>query len=760
MKLEYILEGLDCAHCASEVEEAVNELDVVQEATVDFMSKKLMINTHEKDKHKVQQVIIDLVKKVEPDVVVKEKGESIELFLKGLDCANCAQKIEDQIKKLPNVQEAHVNFMNTTCTAVCDLGQRNNVEKEIERIVKELEPDVEVQKTETKKVEKNDESKSDLIKIGIGTVLFVISLFFEEKGLIAMIFSLSSYIVLGYTVIFRALKNIIRGQIFDENFLMAIATIAAIFLQDYREAAAVMLFYQVGEYFQEKAVRSSRKSISDLMNIRPDIAHIKKGNDVLDVAPESVVIDDVIVVKPGERIPLDGVIITGASSLDTSSLTGESLERDVQEGDEVLSGCVNQRGLLEIKVSKSFGDSTVSKILELVENTSSRKTKSENFITKFSKVYTPTVVILAVALAILLPLLSSGIDYRESIQRAAAFLVISCPCALVISVPLGFFAGIGGLSKNGVLVKGSTVIEGLSKLQLMVFDKTGTITEGKFGVSKIIGSSKALELAAYGESNSTHPIAVSILKEYGESIDGTRISEVEEIAGHGIRAKLDDKNILVGNQKLMSQFEIECPTIGEAGTLVYVAQDQQYIGAIVIEDQIKLDSKNALSKLKNAGIVENIMVTGDRKAVADKIARQVGIDKVYSECLPDQKVDVVESLLPKGKLGFAGDGINDAPVLALADVGIAMGGVGSDAAIEAADVVIMDDKLSKIALAITRSKKTMNIIMQNIVGAIGIKIIILILGALGYAGMWLAIFADVGVSLIAILNSIRLLKKN
>lgn len=757
MKLEFYLEGLDCANCAVEVEEAVQALTGIEEATVDFMSKKLVVQTNATDKTQISQAIIAVIKKTEPDVTVKEKGDVVELFLKGLDCANCAQKIEDRILELPMVQDAKVDFMSTSCKVTCDSGQKVATEEAIKVIVKELEPDVVVEKVKREQVEEED-SKNDLYILLVGALLFAVGIFFKEGNVIGTVITLSSYAILGYSVLWKAFKNILRGQVFDENFLMAIATIAAIFLQDYREAAAVMLFYQVGEYFQERAVQSSRKSIADLMDIRPDVAHIKIGNDVRDVAPEEVKISDVIVVRPGERVPLDGVVVLGVSSLDTSSLTGESLEREIQIGDEVLSGCVNQRGLLEVQVTKSYGDSTVSKILELVENTSSRKSKSENFITKFSKVYTPTVVILAVLLAVFLPIFT-GIDYRESIERAATFLVISCPCALVVSVPLGFFAGIGGLSKNGVLVKGSTVIESLSKLEQMVFDKTGTITEGKFGVSKIVGSNDALELAAYAESNSTHPIAVSIVNEYGKAIDSTRMSDVEEIAGHGIQVKIDGQVVLVGNQKLMAQYSIDCPMIEEVGTLVHVAKENQYIGTMIIEDQIKSDSKEAMIQIHNSGVRETIMVTGDRKEVAQKIAGIVGIDQVYSECLPDQKVEVVERLLPKGKLGFAGDGINDAPVLALADVGFAMGGLGSDAAIEAADVVIMDDKLSKIALAMNRSKKTMNIIMQNITGAIGIKVIILILGALGFASMWLAIFADVGVSVLAILNAIRLLKK-
>ncbi|SJZ67610.1 heavy metal translocating P-type ATPase [Anaerorhabdus furcosa] len=759
MKRELILNGLDCAHCAAEIEEKIQKLDSIQEAHVDFMSKKLtVIPKNEKSWESLKTQLIKIITDMEPDVVVGEAGESYSLFFKGLDCAHCAAEIEDEIRKVVGVESVSVDFMSTTCTYRCQKSDKARIEQEIRTIVNTHEPDVIVETVSTDK-EEDRNFKKDLIRIFIGAGLFVIGFLQPETSLLGIVFVLGAYVLLGYDVVFRAVRNILKGQWFDENFLMALATIVAILLQDYREAVAVMLFYQVGEYFQERAVYSSRKSIADLMDIRPDIAHVIKNGETVDLSPELVQISDVVVVKPGERIPLDGIVQNGVSSLDTSSLTGESLERDVEVGDEVLSGCVNLRGLIEVVVTKAYSESTVSKILELVENTSSRKTKSENFITKFSKIYTPIVVILAVIIAITLPIIVPGISYVESIERACAFLVISCPCALVISIPLGFFAGIGGLSKNGILVKGSTVIESLSTLQQMVFDKTGTITQGKFGVSKILGEQKAIEYAAYAESNSTHPIAKSILDAYKEEVDTKRIQEVEEIAGHGIRIVLDGETILVGNTKLMDQFNIKYPVIDELGTLVYVSKNNEYIGTLVIEDQLKQDSKQAIQSLKKAGIKNCVMLTGDRKAVADHIASQVGIDSVYSECLPNDKVNVVESLLPQGNLGFAGDGINDAPVLALADLGFAMGGVGSDAAIEAADVVIMDDNLNKIPLAINRSKKTMGIVKQNIVGALGIKLLVLALAAFGFVNMWLAIFADVGVSIIAILNSIRLLKK-
>lgn len=761
MKSILVLEGLNCAHCAEKIENRVRKIDKIENVEFDFMSKKLCFesfNASEKDRIKAE--IVKIVKNAEPDVEVVEKNDlkEYELFLEGLDCANCAGKIEDRIKGLKNVENVSVDFMSTTCKYECDVIDHKQVEEEIINIIHEIEPDVNVRMKKNEKVTTKKDNK-DIVQIAIGTILLLIGILTEGYEFISIIFTITAYLVLGYSILLRAFKNIIKGKIFDENFLMSLATLCALFLGEYKEAVAVMLFYQVGESFQERAVFSSRQSIADLMDIRPDVGTVIKDGIEKVIAAEDIKIGDMLLIKPGERIPLDGIIHKGASSLDTSSLTGESLERDVEVGDEVLSGCVNRSGVLEIKVTKEFKDSTVSKILELVENTSSKKAKSEQFITKFAKVYTPIVVLLAAALAIGLPLFDSSVTMYDSLYRASTFLVISCPCALVISIPLGFFAGIGGLSKNGILVKGSTVIETLSSLKQIVFDKTGTLTKGEFGVSKIIGNNECLELAAYAESNSTHPIAVSIVKAYGKNIDKSKIDANEELAGHGIKIKLINDIVLVGNIKLMQQNNVDVPVIDEIGTLVYVAKNGTYIGAIVILDQIKEDSKEAIKNLKAIGISDCTMVTGDAKSVAMKIADEVKIDHVYSECLPQQKVEVVEQLLPNGKLGFVGDGINDAPVLALADIGFAMGGVGSDAAIEAADVVIMDDHLTKVALAISKSKKTMRIVHQNIVGAIGIKIVVLILGALGIANMWLAIFADVGVSVLAILNSIRLLRK-
>ena len=563
----------------------------------------------------------------------------------------------------------------------------------------------------------------------------------------------------------EALEHLFKGKLFDENFLMAIATIGAFGVGEFPEAVCVMLFYQIGELFQNYAVDKSRKSIASLMDIRPDFANIKIGDKIEKVSPEEVKIGDIIVVKPGERIPLDGTVIEGKSMIDTSSLTGESVPRNVSINDEVLSGCINQNGLLIIKVNKEFGESTVNKILDLVENASSKKSKSENFITKFAKYYTPIVVIIAVILAIVPPLVLKDANFTDWLYRALTFLVVSCPCALVISIPLGFFGGIGGASKIGILVKGSNYLEALANTELVVFDKTGTLTEGVFEVQKVecegISKEDLLRYTAYAENNSTHPIATSVKKAYGKEINVTNISKVEEISGFGVIANVEEKDILVGNEKLMKEKNIQYTKCNEIGTILYVAIENEFAGYIVIADKVKKDSAKAISNLKNMNIKKTVMLTGDKKEVGENIAEKLRIDEVYTELLPDEKVKKVEELLKekdtKAKLAFVGDGINDAPVLAISDIGIAMGGLGSDAAIEAADVVIMTDEPSKLVDAIKISKKTMRIVKENIIFAIGIKIAVLILSAFGLSTMWEAVFADVGVSIIAIINALRVL---
>ena len=574
-----------------------------------------------------------------------------------------------------------------------------------------------------------------------------------------------SYIIVGGDVVKRAVKNIFKGQVFDENFLMSIATIGAFFIGEYPEGVAVMLFYQVGELFQSYAVGKSRKSIASLMDIRPDYANVKKGDELVKVDPDEVQIGDIIVIKAGEKIPLDGKVIEGSSMIDTSALTGESVPREVEVGSDILSGCININGVITAEVTKEFGESTVSKILDLVENASSKKSNSEQFITKFARYYTPVVVIIAVFLAIIPPLVIDGATFSDWIYRALAFLVVSCPCALVISIPLSFFGGIGGASKKGILVKGSNYLEALAETEIVVFDKTGTLTKGVFNVQEIhpegVSKEELLELTAYVESYSNHPISLSLKRAYGKEIDNGRISDVEEISGHGVIATVDGKKVMAGNIKLMKMMDIPYFKGELIGTAVHVAVNNKYIGYIVIADEVKEDSAQAIKELKAANIKQTVMLTGDNKSVGSKVAKELGLDKVYAELLPADKVEKLEELFSqkskKGKLAFVGDGINDAPVLARADIGIAMGGLGSDAAIEAADIVIMTDEPSKIATAMKISKKTLKIANQNIVFAIGIKIIVLILSAFGIATMWAAIFADVGVTIIAVLNAFRAL---
>lgn len=612
-----------------------------------------------------------------------------------------------------------------------------------------------------------DKKKKRLIRIIISAILFAWAIIFkpDEKSLLFILY-LASYAIVGYDVIIKALKNIAHGQVFDENFLMGIASIGAFFLGEYPEGVAVMLFYQIGELFQSYAVDRSRKSIASLMDIRPDTANVKRGEQILTIDPDEVEIGETIVIKPGEKVPLDSVVLEGFSMVDTSALTGESIPREITVGDELLSGCINTSGVLVAKVTKEFGESTVSKILDLVENASSKKSNSENFITKFARYYTPIVVILAVGLALIPPAIIPNATFSDWVNRALTFLVISCPCALVISVPLSFFGGLGAASRNGVLIKGSNYLEALANTEIVVFDKTGTLTKGVFKVQQIvpenISKQELLEMAALAENYSTHPISKSLKEAYGKQIDTSRIKDTKEIAGHGVIATIDGHEVAAGNNKLLDIINLPQKDTGNAvGTIVHVIIDKQYKGYIVIADEIKQDAKTAIADLKAAKIKQTVMLTGDSKSIAQKVASELGLDKVYSELLPADKVEKVEQLFKeksnKGKLVFVGDGINDAPVLARADIGIAMGALGSDAAIEAADIVIMTDEPSKIATAMKVSKRTLSIAKQNIVFALGVKFLVLILGALGLASMWAAVFADVGVSVIAILNAIRIL---
>lgn len=633
----------------------------------------------------------------------------------------------------------------------------------------------------------NKKQKKMLVRIIVSAAFIIILKFIPAEGLVRFALYMIPYFIIGYDVLKKAWKGICNRQVFDENFLMAIATIGAIAValyegsdsaaalgisgeNDYTEAIAVMLFYQIGEFFQSYAVGKSRRNISELMDIRPDYANIEKDGELEQVDPDDVEIGTIIVVKPGEKVPIDGTIVEGNTSLNTSALTGESLPKEAGVDDEVISGCINLSGLIKIRTTKEFGESTVSKILDLVENASSKKSKSENFISKFARYYTPAVCYGALALAVLPPLvrwLFMGLSplWPVYIYRALTFLVISCPCALVISIPLSFFAGIGGASNQGVLVKGSSYLEALSEARYVVFDKTGTMTQGVFEVNGVyentIPKEDVIEMAAYAESFSTHPISKSLLKAYGKEVDKNRIHDVQEISGHGVIAKIDEKSVVAGNEKLMKQIGVAFKPCEKTGTVVHVAIDQQYVGQIVISDILKPHAKEAISSLKRNGVKKTVMLTGDTKVVANQVAKELGIDEVYSELLPADKVSIVEQLLEKKgkkeKLAFVGDGINDAPVLSRADIGIAMGALGSDAAIESADIVLMDDDPLKISKAIKISRKCLRIVYQNIFFAIGIKLICLVLGALGIANMWLAIFADVGVMVIAVLNAIRAL---
>ena len=609
--------------------------------------------------------------------------------------------------------------------------------------------------------------KKDATKIIVALILYISAMVIKfqnewiNNGILII-----SYVIVGFEVLIKAMKNIFKGKVFDENFLMSVATIGAFGIGEYPEAVAVMLFYQIGELFQSYAVDKSRKSIASLMDIRPDFANIYKDGKIEKVNPEKIKIGDTIVIKPGEKVPLDGNVIEGKTTLDTKALTGESLPREVKEGEEVLSGCINLDGVIKVEVKKEYGESTVSKILDLVENASSKKSKSENFITKFAKYYTPAVVIIAVILAIIPPLIIEGEAFSDWLYRALSFLVVSCPCALVISIPLSFFGGIGGASKIGILIKGSNYLEALSNTEIAVFDKTGTLTEGVFEVQEVkpvgISEEELLYVAAYAENYSNHPISKSIKKAYNKEIDESKIENSQELSGLGIASKIEGKEVFVGNEKLMQEKQIEFEKCNNIGTILYVAIEGKYAGHILIADKIKQDSKKTIEELKKNGIKQTVMLTGDRKKVGESVAQEIGIDKVYTELLPADKVQKVEELLktktPKGKLAFVGDGINDAPVLTLADIGIAMGGLGADSAIEAADIVIMTDEPSKIVKAIKISKKTMRIVKENIVFSIFIKVLVLILAAFGLSTMWEAVFADVGVSIIAIINALRVLR--
>ncbi|MDY3360095.1 MAG: heavy metal translocating P-type ATPase [Clostridium celatum] len=827
MEVKLELEGLNCANCANKIEDKVSKLNGIKEANLNFSTSVLTAEIHEESlKDEIINQIKEIVNKLEPHVNVKERKQNktinsskeicknikcsdlednndnkelkFKLELKGLDCANCANKIENKASKLEGVKEAILNFTTTTLNVEIKEGyNKKDTINEIKKIVLNLEPNVVVEEIYTNKNTKannsicndnkckvnNDTSEikamsgstdnkllfyiKDNLRLIIGIVAYVIALIFKGDGnLLSIILFATSYLIIGGDVVLTAIKNIARGEIFDENFLMSIATIGAFFIGEYPEAVAVMLFYQVGEMFQGYAVNKSRKSISSLMNIRADYANVLRDNKEIKVSPEDVYIDEIIIVKPGERIPLDGVVIEGTSFIDTAALTGESVPREIKEGNEILSGAINTNGVLKVKVNKEYGESTVARILELVENASNKKAPTEKFITKFAKVYTPIVVIVAIVVAIIPPLILKDATFSEWIYKALSILVVSCPCALVVSIPLGFFSGIGAASKKGILVKGGNYLEALKESEVVVFDKTGTLTKGVFKVTEIntenISESELLEITAIGESHSNHPIAKSIIQAYGKDINKEEIKNYKEISGYGIEASIRDNNVLIGNSKLMKSYNINYEEKKSIGTIVHVAINGLYKGNIVISDEIKENVKEALKSLKSAGIKKTVMLTGDNKLVAEEVAKNIGIDEVYSELLPGDKVGKVEELLnrsdTKGKVVFVGDGINDAPVLARADIGVAMGGVGSDAAIEAADVVLMQDNIYSLVDSIQVSKRTSKILWQNIIFSLGVKIAVMILVILGLTNMWAAVFADVGVTLIAVLNSMRIIR--
>ena len=729
----------------------------------------------------------------------------IKLVLSGLNCANCANKIETKVNKISGIKNVSLNFSTTVLTVEFDKKEeKNNIINEIKSIVKKLEPhvkviekldnkDISVSKVEctssccvdsdehgnhdgdhnshTHELKKDNNGflqyiRDNLLLI-IGAIVYIIALAYKSnENLLSLILFGVSYLIIGGEVILSAIKNIIRGEVFDENFLMSIATIGAFFIGEYPEAVAVMLFYQIGEVFQGYAVNRSRKSISSLMNIRADYANVLRDGKEIKVSPEEVLIGEFIVVKPGERVPLDGTILEGTSFIDTSALTGESVPREVTIGNEILSGSINNNGVLKVKVDKEFGESTVARILELVENASNKKAPKEKFITKFAKIYTPIVVTIAALVAIIPPMIIKDATFSDWIYKALSILVVSCPCALVVSIPLGFFSGIGAASKKGILVKGGNYLEALKDSEIVVFDKTGTLTKGIFEVTEInaknISKEELLEITAMGESHSNHPIAISIAKAYGKEVNKDEIKDYKEISGHGIEVTIRKNDVLLGNSKLMKINNIGYDDIDSIGTIVHVAINGEYKGNIVISDEIKGNVKEALVELKEVGIKKTIMLTGDNRSVADKVAKDIGIDEVYSELLPGDKVSKVEEILnkrrSKGKVLFVGDGINDAPVLARADIGVAMGGIGSDAAIEAADVVLMKDKIEEISEAIRVSRRTNKILWQNIIFSLGVKIIVMLLVVLGLTNMWAAVFADVGVTLIAVLNSMRIIR--
>ena len=772
------VEDIDCANCAAKLESKIAQLEGISNVSLNFMKNTLQYDCAHDAGSDMRAKVEALIAKEEPDAKVtftghkhhhhhhehehhEEKTYAVtsnthKYRIEGIDCADCAAKLEGKLAGIQGISRVQISFMNSTLQFDCESSETERILQEVKEIARREEPDTSISELSHGSVQTKEEKEDHtmLYRLITGGVLFAVAM--GMHGTSQYVIAAVSYVILGYDVIFQAFKGIGRGQLFDEHFLMTVATFAAIYLGDMKEATGVMLFYQIGEYFQDMAVAKSRASIGALMDIRPEFAVVKRDGQWIKVNPEEVSTGEIVRVKPGERIPLDGVVTSGASSLNTASLTGESKPRDVDTGSEVISGSVNETGVLEIQVTKEYGESTVARILDLVENQDSRKATAENFITKFSRVYTPAVVFSAVAVAVIVGLMGKGWD--TGIYRACTFLVISCPCALVISIPLSFFAGIGGLSSRGVLVKGANLIEALAKVEVVVMDKTGTLTSGQFAVEEMYGehTDTVLEYAAYAENYSNHPIALGIKASYGKAVDESRIQDVKEIAGRGVSCTVDGHAVLVGNYKLMSDYDVECEERKDSGTLVYVAADEKYLGVLVLRDQLKEDARSAVEQLHKEG-KRVYIVSGDNQQIVDEVASKLHADKAFGGCLPEQKVQHVKDIKANAVTAFVGDGVNDAPVITSSDLGIAMGALGADAAIEAADVVIMDDKPSKISLAIASSKRILKVANENICFAILIKVVTLILGAFGIANMWMAIFADTGVAMLCVLNSLRLL---
>lgn len=761
MEYQYRVVGIDCADCAAELAEKIRKIEGVLSADIHFLQQKLYFACDEEKHSVIEQKVFDIIHDDEPDAVITALSEETKhLFkfnIKNIDCADCANEIAEKAMEIEGVEHAEADFMHAILRVQFATSEYTRIENALREMVARLEPDVEFsryfaeQKNETKK---DYSTQIMMARLVLGAILFGLS--FVLSGIASNISTLIAYIILGYDVIYKAFNNLRRGNLLDEHFLMTIATFAALYLSDWKEATGVMLFYQIGEFFQDLAVDHSRKSIAALMDIRPDYASVQSGTEFIKVDPTEVQIGEIIQVKPGERIPLDGIVVSGSSSLDTASLTGESNLRDVDVDDEVISGVVNTSGVLLIRTTKEFAQSTVSRILSIIEENNETKSKQEKFITKFSHYYTPIVVALAVIVAIVVSLVTG--DMNEGIYRACTFLVISCPCALVISIPLSFFTGIGGLSMHGIMLKGANYVEKIAEIRTIVFDKTGTLTTGQFEVSQLLDSlddTKLMKLAAYAESYSNHPIAKAIQYAYQNEVDQTKISDMQEVAGRGISITLENHHVLVGNYKMMAENGVDCKQYMEPGTYVYVAEGGIFLGCILLKDTVKKNAANAIRHLnKNHACM---MVSGDAKEICQEVGKELDIDSIYGGCLPEDKITCVNTVKKDGVVAFVGDGVNDVPVMRSADIGFAMGSLGSDAAIEAADVIITDDNLNKIDTTIRQAKRIIRIANQNIVFAIAIKVLALVLGALGIANMWMAIFADTGVAILCVINAVRLL---